>query len=98
LPDAFERASPNTWWPAPINSCTMAVPMKPVAPVINTRIIDLILVDTNILHPLNRFIQICFDLAEIVINNFNIAKTGDQVETLGDTVHRYNIMSLKERN
>lgn len=47
-----ERASPNTRWPTPNNYCTMAVPMKPVATVTNTRIIVFILL-----------IQICAVLA-----------------------------------
>ena len=34
---ASERVSPSTWWPAPMSSATTAVPMKPVAPVTNTR-------------------------------------------------------------
>lgn len=31
------RASPSTWWPADMSSATTADPMKPVAPVTNTR-------------------------------------------------------------
>ncbi len=31
-----ERAKPLTWWPAAINSRTMADPTQPVAPVTNT--------------------------------------------------------------
>ena len=38
LAPASERARPSTWCPAPINSRTIAEPMKPVAPVTNTRI------------------------------------------------------------
>src|SRR6516165_2584658 len=36
---ASDRVSPSTWWPALINSGTMAEPMKPVAPVRNTRML-----------------------------------------------------------
>jgi len=48
-----------------INSCTMAVPMKPVAPVINTRIIDLFVV-TNMQ---------CFDCWDLSKSAFGLAKT-----------------------
>src|SRR4029077_16245239 len=36
---ASDRASPSTWWPALISAGTMAEPMKPVAPVRNTRML-----------------------------------------------------------
>jgi hypothetical protein len=42
LPDASDRASPVTLCPAAINSFTIANPMNPVAPVTNTRMIDLL--------------------------------------------------------
>jgi hypothetical protein len=38
FPDALDRASPVTWWPAAMSSLTIANPMNPVAPVTKTRI------------------------------------------------------------
>ena len=38
---ASERLSPTTWWPALMSSGTRKEPMKPVAPVRNTRILHL---------------------------------------------------------
>jgi hypothetical protein len=68
LADASERASPSTWWPAPINSCTMAVPMKPVAPVTNTRIIDFFLFIQRWVALAAGFIQICVWFSRILKN------------------------------
>ena len=39
--DASERASPTTWWPAPISSGTTAEPIQPDAPVTKTRMRNL---------------------------------------------------------
>src|ERR1700761_2880564 len=39
LPEASERASPVTWWPAAKSSFTIANPINPVAPVTKTRIV-----------------------------------------------------------
>ena len=36
---ASDRVNPNTWWPAPISSGMIAVPMNPVAPVRKTRMV-----------------------------------------------------------
>ena len=47
---ASERASPRTWWPAPMSSGTRAEPIQPEAPVMKMRMKGLLPESTRLMR------------------------------------------------